>query len=88
MYKTDTEFPGVGCRALASHQQLPGSTRNTRTGLGTGQGMDSGMHGSESGSESQVEQQAGFQKAAMDEESETLVIPQLETEYNVHGMNT
>jgi len=27
-----------------------------------------------------------FQKAAMDEESETLMIPQLYTEYDVHGM--
>jgi len=27
IYKTDTEFPKVGCWALASCQQLPGSPR-------------------------------------------------------------
>jgi len=33
MYKTDPEFPGVGCRVLASRQQLPGSMRQSWTAL-------------------------------------------------------
>jgi len=53
-----TEFPGVGCRALASRQQLLGSTRKSRTGLPSRWELDSGMHGSESGSGSQAEQRA------------------------------
>jgi len=56
MYKTDTEFPGAGCQALASHQQLPGSTRQSQTGLGSRQELDSGMYRSESGSGPQAEQ--------------------------------
>jgi len=51
--------PELGARALASYQQLPGSTRKSRTELGSGQELDSGMHRWESGSGSQVEQQAG-----------------------------
>jgi len=53
-------FPELGAGALASRQQLPGSTRQYSTGLNSGQELDSGMHGLESGSGSQVEQQAGF----------------------------
>jgi len=59
----DSEFTRVGCQALVSRQQLPGSTRQSQTGLGSRQELDSGMHGSESGSESQVEQQAGSSSA-------------------------
>jgi len=49
-------FPVLGARALASCQQLPGSTRKSQTGLRNRWQLDSGMHGSESGSGSQVEQ--------------------------------
>jgi len=49
MYKTKPEFPGVGYQALMSRQQLPGSTRQSQTGLSSKQTLDSGMHGSESG---------------------------------------
>jgi len=59
IYKTDTEFPGVGCQALASRQQLPGSTRQSQCGLSSRQELESGVHGSESGSGSQAEQRAG-----------------------------
>jgi len=44
---------------LASHQQLPGSTRQSQTGLESRQELDSGMHGSGS----QVEQLAGSSSA-------------------------
>jgi len=72
-------FPELGAGALASHQQLPGSTRQSRSGLGSRQDLDSGMHGSESGSRSQVEQRAGSSSEAGhgQRERETLVIPQL-----------
>jgi len=43
-------------RVLASHHQLPGSTRKLETGLSSTQEVDSGTHGSESGLGSQVEQ--------------------------------
>jgi len=59
IYKTDTEFPGDGCRALASCQQLPGSTRPSWTGLGSRQGLDSGRHRLESGSGSHAGQGRG-----------------------------
>jgi len=48
-------FPELGARALVSHQQLPGSTRKSWTGLSSKQELDAGMHGSQSGSESQAE---------------------------------
>jgi len=35
-------FPELGVRALASRQQLPGSTRNSRTGFSSRQELDSG----------------------------------------------
>ena len=52
-------FPALGAGMLVSHQQLPGSTRKSRTGLFSKQEPDSGMHGSESGSELQTGQGAG-----------------------------
>ena len=52
-------FLELGAGALASHQQLPGSTRKSWTGLSSRQELDSGMHGSESRSGSQTEQGAG-----------------------------
>ena len=64
MYKTDTEFPWVRCRALAPHQQMPASTRQSQTSFGSGQELDPGMHRSESGSGSQAEQQAGSSSEA------------------------
>jgi len=47
-------FPELGAGALASCQQLPGSTRKSWTGLSTRWELDSRMHGSESGSGSQT----------------------------------
>jgi len=61
MHKTDMEFPVE-----------TGTRRKPQTGLGSRWELDSGMHRSESGSGLQAEQEA-----AMDEESETLLIPQL-----------
>jgi len=52
-------FPGGGCWALASHQQLPGSTGKSPTGLISEQELDLGRHGSQSGSRSQAGQGAG-----------------------------
>ena len=46
------------------HQQLQGSTRQSRTGLGSGQELGSGMHRSESGSWSQPGQGAGSSSEA------------------------
>jgi len=54
----------LGAGAMASHQQLPGSTSKSQTGLSSRQEMDSGMHGSESGSGSQAEQAAGSSSEA------------------------
>jgi len=56
--KPTLSFPELGAGALVSHQQLPGSTRQSQTGLSSRWELDSGMHGSESGSGSQVEQRA------------------------------
>jgi len=67
----------LGAGALASCQQLPGSTRKSWTGLSTRWELGSEMHGSESGSGSQAGQQGPLQMLAMDEARETLVIPQL-----------
>ena len=63
MHKMDTEFPGVGRWTLVSCQQLPGSTRKSRTGFDSKQALDSGMHRSESGSGLQAEQRAGSSPA-------------------------
>jgi len=43
-------FPELGAGVLRSHQQLPGSTRQSQTGLGSRQEPNSGMHGLGSGS--------------------------------------
>jgi len=43
-------FPELGVGALASCQQLPGSTGKSRTGLRSRWELDSGMHGLEYGS--------------------------------------
>jgi len=51
-------FPELGAGALASLQQLPGSTRKPRTGLSSRQELDSGMHASEFGSGQQGEKLA------------------------------
>jgi len=48
--RNNTEFPRVGYWVMVSHQQLPGSTRQSQNGLGSRQERDSGMHGLESGS--------------------------------------
>jgi len=50
--------------ALASHQQLPDSTRKSQTGLGGRQELESGMHMLESGSGSQAGQGAGSSSEA------------------------
>jgi len=63
--------PGAGFPTAAFEQH------QSRTGLSSRQELDSGMHGLESGSGSQVEQARPFQKMAVDEDSETLMIPQL-----------
>ena len=55
---------------LASHQQLPGSTRKSHTGLSSRWELDSGMHGSESGSGSQAGQGAGSSSEASHEQIE------------------
>ena len=52
--------PILSFTELASCQQLPGSTRQSWTGLACRWVLDSGMHRLETGSGSQVEQQAGF----------------------------
>jgi len=57
-------FLELGAGALASHQQLPGSTRKSWTGLSSRQELDSGMHGSGSGSGLQAEQRAGSSSEA------------------------
>ena len=75
MHKIDTEFPGAGCRVLASCRAAPGSPgldsavdRNW-TQECTDQNLDQDRR--------QDSEQGPLQKAAMDNESETLVIPQL-----------
>jgi len=66
----------LGARALASHQQLPGSSRKSQTELHSRWELDSGMHRSEPGF--QAGQAAGpIQKPAMDKGSKSLTIPQL-----------
>jgi len=54
--KLSVSFLELGTGALASHQQLPGSTKKSRIGLSSGQDLDSWMHRLEPGSGSQVEQ--------------------------------
>jgi len=51
-------FLKLGSRALVTHQQLPGSTRKSRTGQDSRQELDSEMHGSEYGSRSEAKKQA------------------------------
>jgi len=75
MYKTYTEFPGAGCRHPASScRAAPGTPglasaadRDWTQGC-TRQDLDQNRR--------QNNEQGPLQKAAMDEESETLVIPQ------------
>jgi len=57
-------FPELGARALASLQQLPGSTRKSWTRLGGRWGLDSGTHRSGFGSGSQAEEGAGSSSEA------------------------
>ena len=51
-------FPELGGGALASRQQLPGSTRQSQTGPCSGQELESGMQGLGSGSRSRAGQWA------------------------------
>ena len=62
--KLTLSFPELGAGALSSHQQLPGSTRQSQTGLSSRQELDLGMHGSTSGSGLQAEQRAEFSSEA------------------------
>jgi len=57
-------FPELSAGVLVSHQQWPGSTRKSQTGLSSRQELDSGMHQSESGSGSQAGQREGSSSAA------------------------
>jgi len=57
-------FPELGAGALVSHQLLPGSTRQSWTGLSNRQELHSGMHASESGSGSQAGQGTGSSSEA------------------------
>jgi len=54
--KQIVSFQELCARVLASHQQLPGSTRRSQTGLSSRWELDSGMHGSESESGSEAGQ--------------------------------
>ena len=57
-------FLELGAGALVSDQQLPGSTRKSRTHLSTRWELDSGMLGLESASGSQAGQRAGSSSEA------------------------
>jgi len=56
----------MGAGMLESHQQLPGSTSKSRTGLSSRRELDSGMHGSESGSGGGSSSEAGHGRRERD----------------------
>jgi len=62
--KLTRSFLELGTGVPASHQQLPGSTRQSQTGLSSRQELDSEMHGLDSGSGSQAGQGAGSSSEA------------------------
>jgi len=75
MYKTDTEFPRAGCLGpTSSCQAAPGSPGldSAADGKWTQECMDWNLDQNHR----QDNEQGPLQKPAMDEESETLVIPQ------------
>jgi len=79
--KLIVSFLELGARAVVSHEQLPGSTRKSQTGFSSRQELDSRKTDRNMDLDRRQENEQGpLWKLAMDEESESLVIPQLQTE--------
>jgi len=75
MHKIDTEFPGAGCRVLASCRAAPGSP-----GLDSAADRNWTQECRDQNPDQdhrQDSEQGLLQKVAMDKESETVMIPQL-----------